>query len=201
MAFVTLEQVKTALGIADSVTAVDAAIQLAVDGVNAELLEELSLSQTDPREYTCYADTFRADRRLRTLRIAPCPVISISEVDVAGLLVDSDDYRLRDKNILRFSTAYAIEQEDGIRDIKVVCQAGFATVPANITYGAVLLAGGRYLAGPSYGIKREQIGRYSKERFALGDMGAGPAGDWPPALASAMAGYLPGTNILTATPE
>lgn len=211
MSFGSLSKVKAILGIPDPVTKQDAAIQCAVDAANGQLLAFFCLDQCEPKAYELEADLDCSGRRLPNVRSEVYPLISIDAATLFGsALTLPDAVRIRGFDIVRFcgsSCRCARSCGTGCADLTLTVTAGFdaadpkqAPALAALQYGAAKLAAAMYQGGPSGGLKREQVGRYSWEAFSPAEMstGWGP-GSWPVDLQNAIAPFVRPMAMTTAT--
>lgn len=205
MAFVDLAAVKALLKIPTANTDEDAAITLAVAAVNAELLAWFELTDTDPTEYEVSADLDTDGRRVPNIRIGPRPVISAADLTLFGAAV-ADGWIIRPPDMIRFSDTALAGSSRGwptpgsdVRAFTATITAGWDEVPADIVYGAALLAAQRYRTSPDAGqLRSERFGRYGYTRATPAETASHGAIDWPSPLVGATAKFLHVMHMPTA---
>jgi len=215
MAIADLDKLKGVLGIPTGVvTKADAAMQLAVDAANAEIVQFLCLDPDETvRTYSVRAIA-RAGRddRVQAIAICPRPVVSIANVVLLGrTLTEGADFELVG-NVVKLCDPclcpswYWTQTWRGIGGnecdfFTADVDAGFATVPANLCLAAAHLAAAYYRGGGGAGIKRHKIRNHEIE-YATGsaDSPLGLGGHWPPMLTMALGRQFRMLKMLTANP-
>lgn len=212
MSFATLDSLKGLLGIPPGTTTkFEAALQLAVDAANAEILQYLCLDpDATVRTYSVEAIAHRRDDRIQAIRIGPRPVVSIANVVLLGKdLTEGVDFEL-EKNVVKLcdpcvcpSWYWVARARTGPGNecnfFTADVDAGYATIPPNLTMGAAQLALFYYQGGPGRGLKRKKIRNYEVE-FDHSTQALGVGGHWPPMLTAALGANVRVLKMITANP-
>ena len=197
MGFITVDDVKNALGIPLSSTKEDDKITSAVNRANAEILAYLCLDQCDPKDYALSVDIDCYDRHIDSLGFQPRPVIAIVDDTVFNgtRQISSEHYRIRHGH-LRILCDYwccGCPCGDGTPSVRATVTAGFdQTDPLQLNQFLAIQGGvldyaiSIYRGAAGSGLKSEQIGRYRYERFAGGESGLNGYAHWPDTLSAAL---------------
>ena len=140
MSFVTLEELKDELGVADATQ--DTRLQRSVDAANGLLLRIFRLDQCEPKTYTHDLDVFDVTDEII---IPSYPVVRIETVSdlttSAASVIPSADYYVRNlyRLVLTGRGTYTL-WPCGRRTIQCAYVAGFITVDPTLKIAALIIA-------------------------------------------------------------
>jgi uncharacterized phiE125 gp8 family phage protein len=159
-ALTTLAQAKSYLKIPSGVTSDDALVELFINAASADLerdCDRLFKAQT----ITEYQD----GKGHNAILLREWPLNSITEVRVdagsdftdADTLLDADEYRIHDEEnaLIRVNALWP----KGYRNIKIIYNAGFATIPADLEHAVLWIVTWYYKIRNA-----EDIGRSTKSK-------------------------------------
>lgn len=161
----TRASAKELLGIRTGTTAYDAVIDTLVAAVDG-LVEDYCDRRFADTTHTEYYD---GESNMRQLVLKNYPIISVTSVHDdservfgANTLIDSDDYTFDtgddSDGVVRF---FNVSLSRGMRNIKVVYRAGYATIPPPLKTAANLLIASIYNRRKGSGRSSESLGNFS----------------------------------------
>jgi len=158
MSLTSRAAVKSVLGIPTGVTRSDALIDTLVAVADSLILEEIDLPSESVATYSEAIDVEFAGQREIGLRYRP--VVSVVALTIGASIPTATEYAVASSGSLRL-TADGAYFPIGREQVEITYTAGFASVPADLSHAATLVAVQAFNHGGHSGFESERVSTYS----------------------------------------